>query len=175
MANNVEALPGSRPHSLLTAPITVLSEVPKRLDSTRFPPAIKAEFGLERPLARCDQETSPELPGIRSNILRRAPGSSVLPIIPPRTAAMDESIPRATDFSGSPSEFAISETPVLSGVCSNEASIDSDILHSFVLHPSLAETQTPSCTLLLRMKSDLPRRNLLCCVPFQVTPKSDQS
>ena len=56
---------------------------------------------------------------------------------------MEESIPRATESSGSPSEFAISETPVLSGVCSNEANIDSDILHSFVLHPTLAETQTP--------------------------------
>lgn len=85
---------------------------------------------------------------------------------------MDESIPRAIDSSGSPSEFAISEIPVLSEVCSNEANIDSDILHSFVLHPSLADPQTPSCTLLLRMKSDLPGRNLLRLAPFQVTPKS---
>jgi hypothetical protein len=100
IVSKVEIAPDGRPDSLPIAPVTVFSEPPKRAGNMRLPIDIRDELGSVTPEASWDQEMGSELPETVSSILRNAPVSSDLLANPPKSAAIDVSMPRATDCSG---------------------------------------------------------------------------
>ena len=66
---------------------------------------------------------------------RSAPGSLALLVTPPKTEAIDDSMPRKTFGSDSPNELAIWEMLPLSRLWSSDAKSDSAITPSFSLFP----------------------------------------
>ncbi len=118
--------------------VTVFSPLPNNAGSRRLPIDIRDELGSATPLATWAQDTGPEVLGTMSSIFRSAPESSDLLAKPPSIAAMDDSMPRATDVWGCPSALATSPTVCLSSMFSKEPNIESDISASFGL-PSLGE------------------------------------
>jgi hypothetical protein len=142
MAINVDVTSGPKPDWALSAPVTAFSELPNRPDITRFPAVSKGEFGLATLLASWDPVTPLNMPGTRSRILRRELGSSDFAAKPPSTAAIEDSMPRETDCSDSPSALAMPPMLCLSSIPSNDENIEPDI--SYLLPDAFSVTDSDS-------------------------------
>jgi hypothetical protein len=142
MAINVDVTLGRKPDWALSALLTALSEFPNRPDITRLPADSKGEFGLATLLTIWDPVTSPNVPGTRSRILRREFGSSDFAAKPPRTAAMEDSMPRETDRSDSLRALAMPPRLGLSSIPSNVENIEPDISNLLPYRVSVTDSDS---------------------------------
>jgi hypothetical protein len=131
IVSKVESDPNERPADWAMLLVTAFSEFPNNAGRRRLPADIKGELASVTLLAICDQDTVPEVPGTISRIFRSTPGSLDLLANPPRSAAMDGSIPREIACVGWPSALEISLIARLSTVLSTESNIELAILPSF--------------------------------------------
>jgi hypothetical protein len=114
-----------------------LSAPPNKPERMRLPPANSGDAALLESPANADHP--PGSFGTTSRSFCSAPGSSDLVARPASTVAIEDSNPRETAASGSPSFCAICDVAPCSSVNNKELNIDSIAL-SFCFTPPTAET-----------------------------------
>src|SRR4030095_7598939 len=119
--------------AVLTASTPLLSDEPNKPDDRGLPPATKGDCGWEAPSTILDQVMSPDPPGRRSSVLRKATGSPALLAMEPSTTAIEDRMPFETEYSDSPSAPLILQRSRWSSMLSKEANSKSAISISLQL------------------------------------------